>query len=138
MHCIFTLKAMCVDYIARYNLKPDSMVARNEKTTTRVHFTGTYEYLMNAQFRAHTVMRSWRVNTTVLASALHECITRVEVRISSSRLCVRMKLTSCPTNLSSDSPRTCVQMSSLNSAAPYKKKGNKEKVLAQRTLKILA
>ena len=72
MHCIFALNATCVDYIVEYNSKPDSMLAKHEKTTTRVHFTGTYEFLTNAQSRARTVIRSSQVNTTILAS------TRVE------------------------------------------------------------
>ena len=108
------LKAMCVDHIAEYNLKPDLMVARHEKTTTSVHFTGMYEFLANAQSRAHTVIRSLQVNTTVLAGALHECITHVEDRILSSRLCVHVKFASCLTNLWSDSPRTRMQVLSLN------------------------
>ena len=81
MHCVCALKATCVDYIAKYNLKPDSMVARHERTTTRMHFAGTYEFLTNAQSTVRTVIGSSRVNTTVLASALHECITGVEDRI---------------------------------------------------------
>ena len=114
MHCICALKATCVDYIAEYNSKPDSMVARHERTTTCVHFTGMYKFLANAQSGVRSMIRSSRVNTTVFASTLHKCITLVEDRILSSRLCIHVKLTSCLTNLLSNSPRTCVQISSLN------------------------
>ena len=111
---INALGKTCVDYIVEYNSKLDSMVVRHEKTTTRVNFQGTYEFLVNAQSRARTVIRSSRVNTSVLASALNECITHVEDGISNSRLCVCVQLVSCSTNLSSNSYRTCLQMSSLN------------------------
>ena len=84
MHCIFALNAICVDYMAEYNSKPDSMFARHENTTTHMHFTGTYEFLANTRSRACTMIRSLQVNTTVLASALYECITRVEDRLDCS------------------------------------------------------
>ena len=77
------LNATCVDYIAD-NSKPDSMLARHEKTSTCVHFTGMYEFLANTQSRICTMICSSRVNITVLASALHECITRVEDRLDYS------------------------------------------------------
>ena len=84
MHCIFALNAMCVDYIMEYNSKPDSMLARHEKTTTHMHFTDTCKFLANAQSRARTMIRSFRVNITVLASTLYKCITCVENRLDGS------------------------------------------------------
>ena len=49
-----------------------------------------FEFLTNTQSTACAIIRSLQVNTTVLASTLYKCITRVEDRISSSTLCVRV------------------------------------------------
>ena len=113
MHCVCALKA--IDYIVEYNSKPDSMMARHERTTTSVHFTGMCEFLANGQSTDRTVIGSLQVNTTVLVSALYKCIIHVRIEFRAlATLCVCVKLASHPTNLLSESPRIRMQMSNLN------------------------